>query len=157
MLIYGAPLLRNLASKEGPLVLISGAEVRTVLQLDPARFVDFALLLGTDFSRRIKNIGPARALKYIRQHGSIEQVLEHEKYAAHVVQNLYLEQVELARDVFQTLPPLPDLSLLEQREVDEKAVSDILDRYGLRRFGPDEWDYSQALSGNYFADNPSAY
>ncbi|RPD61239.1 PIN domain-like protein [Lentinus tigrinus ALCF2SS1-6] len=156
VLIYGAPLLRNLASKDGPLVLISGAEVRTVLQLDPARFIDFALLLGTDFSQRIKNIGPTRALKYIRQHGSIEHILEHEKYAAHVVQELYLEQVELARDVFQTLPPLPDLSLLEQGEVDEDAVCDILDRYGLRRFGADEWDYSQALSGNYFADNPSA-
>ncbi|KAI0720678.1 PIN domain-like protein [Cerioporus squamosus] len=156
VLIYGAPLLRNLASRTGPLVLISGAEVRSVLQLDPARFIDFALLLGTDFSRRIKNVGPARALKFIRQHGSIEQVLEREKYAPQVAPNLYLEQVELARDVFQTLPPVPDVTLLEQGEVDEEAVSDILDRYGLRRFGADEWDYSQALSGNHFADNPAA-
>ncbi|RDX47303.1 PIN domain-like protein [Lentinus brumalis] len=156
VLIYGAPLLRNLASKDGPLVLISGAEVRSVLQLDPARFIDFALLLGTDFSKRIKNVGPARALKFIRQHGSIEQVLEREKYAPHVPAELYLEQVELARAVFQDLPPVPDPALFEQGDVDEAAVSEILDRYGLRRFGADAWDYSEALSGNYFADNPAA-
>ena len=65
--------------------------MRDALQLDREAFVDFALLLGTDFSQRIKNVGPARALKFIRQHRTIERVLEQEsKYAASVVYAEYL-------------------------------------------------------------------
>ncbi|KAI0760191.1 PIN domain-like protein [Fomes fomentarius] len=157
VLIYDAPLVRNLGSRQGPLLLISGAEVREVLELNRDQFIDFALLLGTDFSQRIKNVGPARALKYIRKHGSIEQVLEHEtKYPPRIPKDVYLEQVQLARSVFHTLPPIPDIASFEPGEVDEEAVLEILDKHGLRRYGIEDIDYSHTLSGNYFADNPAA-
>ncbi|KAJ8474025.1 hypothetical protein ONZ51_g7496 [Trametes cubensis] len=157
VLVYDAPLVRNLASSTAPLVVISGADVRAVLQLDRDRFIDFALLLGTDFSQRIKNVGPARALKFIREHGSIERVLEHERqYPPRMPPAEYLQQVELARNVFQTLPPIPDPSLLHQGEVDEAAVWAIMDKYNLHRYIAEDWDYSQSLTGNYFADNPNA-
>ena len=127
-----------------------------MLDLDRARFIDFALLLGTDFSQRIKNVGPARALKFIRKHGSIEQVIEHEtQYPPRVPAQEYLEQVALARTVFRTLPPTPEPTALIQGEANEEEVIDILDKHNLRRYAFDE-DYSQALSGNYFADNPAA-
>lgn len=58
--------------------MISGADIREVLQLTRASFVDFAFLLGTDFSQRIKNVGPARALRFIKEYGSIERVIEAE-------------------------------------------------------------------------------
>lgn len=138
-------------------MVISGADVRAVLQLDRDRFIDFALLLGTDFSQRIKNVGPTRALKFIREHGSIERVLEHEpQYPPRMPPAEYLEQVELARSVFQTLPPIPDPSLLQQGEVDEAAVWALVDKYNLHRYIAEDWDYSQSLSGNFFADNPNA-
>ncbi|KAI8976722.1 PIN domain-like protein [Trametes punicea] len=157
VLIYEAPLIRNVASSNGPLTLISGADVRAVLQLDRTRFIDFALLLGTDFSQRIKNIGPARALKFIREHGSIERVLEQEpQYPPRTAPEEYLQQIELARLVFQTLPPIPDVSLLQQGLPDEQAVWAILDKYDLHRYVAEDWDYGQALAGNYFADNPAA-
>ncbi|KAI0739004.1 PIN domain-like protein [Daedaleopsis nitida] len=159
VLIYDAPLIRNLGSINGPIVVISGAEVRTVLQLDRAQFIDFALLLGTDFSQRIKNVGPTRALKFIREHGKIEQVLQHEtKYPPRISLNAYLEQVQLAREVFQTLPPMPDVTSFNPGNSDEKEVWMILEKYGLRRYVIDQFeaDCSQALSGNYFEDNPSA-
>lgn len=157
VLVYEAPLIRNITSSAGPLVLISGADVRTVLQLDRAGYVDFALLLGTDFSQRIKNVGPARALKFIREHGSIERVLEHEpQYPPRISPSEYLQQVQLARRVFQTLPPTPDGALLQQGEVDEGAVRAILDKHHLHRYVGGDWDYKDALTGNYFSDDPIA-
>ncbi|KAL1949219.1 hypothetical protein VTO73DRAFT_11025 [Trametes versicolor] len=158
VLVYEAPLIRNITSSSGPLVLISGADVRTFLQLDRPGYIDFALLLGTDFSQRIKNVGPARALKFIREHGSIERVLERERqYPPRIPEAEYLQQVQLARDVFQTLPPTPDRTLLQQGEVDEDAVLAILEKYGLSRYvQAEDWDYGQALAGNYFSDNPIA-
>lgn len=155
--MYEAPLIRNIASRAGPLVIISGADVRGVLQLDRARFVDFALLLGTDFSPRIKNVGPARALRFIRAHGSIERVLEAEpQYPPRVPPEAYLAQVGLARLVFETLPPTPDVDLLRQKDYDEKEVTRVLRKYRLLRATMHDWNYGAALSGNYFHDDPAA-
>lgn len=150
-------MIRNITNRAGPLVIVSGKDVRTVLQLDRASYIDFALLLGTDFSQRIKNIGPQRALKFIREHGSIERVIEREKkYPPRESADTYLEQVELARLVFQTLPPVPDVELLQPKETDEQGVVEILQRFGLHKAAEYDWDYEAALSGNYFEDNPSA-
>lgn len=157
VIIYEAPLIRNLTSRKDPLVVISGAEVRSDLQLDRASFIDFALLLGTDFSQRIKNVGPQRALKFIREHRSIERVLEEEKqYPPRIPEEAYLSQVARARQVFETLPPAPDAGVLEPGEMDEDAVNVILRRYNLQHEISDHWQYRGALSGNYFHDNPSA-
>ena len=127
------------------------------MDLDRASFIDFALLLGTDFSQRIKNVGPTRALKFIREHGSIERVLEQEtQYPPRVPVEEYIQQVQLARQVFGTLPPPPDATQLEPGIFDEAEVMGVLDKFDLRRYATEDWDYSQALSGNFFADNPSA-
>jgi len=158
VLIYEAPLVRNITNRQVPLVVISGTDVRTVLQLNRAMYIDFALLLGTDFSQRIKNVGPARALKFIREHGSIERVIECEtKYPPRSPPQTYLEQVEVARSVFQTFPPIPDGRFLQMRESDERGVDEILQRYGLHPAAVYDWDYSAALDGNYFEDDPSAF
>jgi len=157
VIVYEAPLIRNLTSRRDPLVMISGAEVRSGLQLDRAGFVDFALLLGTDFSQRIKNVGPQRALKFIREHGSIEQVLEKEQqFPPRLNREDYLAQVARARLVFETLPPAPDVGILEPGEILEDVVNIILRKYNLQREISEDWEYRSALAGNYFQDNPSA-
>ncbi|KAH9836345.1 PIN domain-like protein [Rhodofomes roseus] len=157
VLVYEAPLIRNIANRSGPLLVISGTDVRATLQLDRAGFIDFALLLGTDFSQRIKNVGPARALRFIRAHGSIERMLECEpRYPPRVDLTTYLSQVSLARAVFQTLPPTPDADLLQPREYDEEEVMRVLGNYGLHREAMQEFDHTSALSGNFFSDDPSA-
>jgi flap endonuclease-1 len=63
-----------------------------------------------------------------------------------------------ARLVFHTLPPGPDASKLQNEELDDEAVQEILQKYNLwaelsHNF---QWDYSNALSGSYFQDNPAA-
>lgn len=157
VIIYEAPLIRNLSNRGEPLVIIRGAEARSGLQLDRAGFVDFALLLGTDFSQRIKNVGPQRALKFIREHGSIERVLEHEQqYPPRIPLDAYLTQVARARLVFETLPPAPDVGALEPGTMDEDTVKAILRRYNLHREVSDPSEFQRILSGNYFQDDPSA-
>lgn len=159
VVVYGAPLMRNITTRAEPIVIVQSSEVRTALDMDHDRFVDFALLLGTDFSQRIKQVGPHRALKFIRQYGSIEQVLERERrYSPRTSPELYLQQVRVARLVFHTLPPVPDASALRSTDPDDEAIQDILLKYGLwAELSHDyQWDYSNALSGNYFQDNPTA-
>ncbi|KAF8586619.1 PIN domain-like protein [Ramaria rubella] len=156
VLVYEAPLLRNITNRQSPLTLLSGAEIRRVLQLDRASYVDFALLLGTDFSQRIKNLGPHRAIRLIRTHGRIEHVIANEpRFTPHLSPEAYLEQVELARLVFETLPPPPDPKFLQPTESDEDLVTAILEKYGVHRAAMVDWDFAGALDGNYFNDNPS--
>ncbi|KAJ7126101.1 PIN domain-like protein [Mycena epipterygia] len=157
VVIYEAPLIRNITSRNHPLIILSGSEIRAALQLDRSSFIDFALLLGTDFSQRIKNVGPTRALKFIQQHKTIERVVEAEKkFTPRIPALAYLAEVEVARLVFQTLPPVPDAKLLEQKRDDEELMV-ILQRFGLGKLLMNEdYDFGEALRGNYFSDNPTA-
>ena len=158
VLVYEAPMLRGITARESPIVVVHGEAIRATLELDRASYIDFALLLGTDFSQRIKNVGPNRALKFIREYGSIERVVEQEsKYPPRVAVADYLAQVDLARHVFQNLPPLPDTGLLHQTEGDPDAVSDIIQKYQLQRVLPGAWNAESTLRGNYFGDDPSVW
>jgi len=137
-------------------MLYSAAEIQESLHLDRQSYVDFAVLLGTDFSQRIKNIGPQRAIKLIQAHGRIENVLANEKkYTSNVSVVDYLQQVQVARQVFLSLPPVPEPEALQQRQSDEAEVVALLSIFGVYRAAMAEWDHSTALDGNYFNDNPS--
>lgn len=155
MLIYEAPLLRNITSRGAPLTLICGSDVRQSLALSRRAFIDFALLLGTDFSQRIRNVGPARALRFIREHGSIEGVLEKEQgFPPRESTPVYLAHVALGREVYETLPPMPKDEELRGREVDEDAVAKVLMKYDLQREVAEDYAFANALAGNYFKDDP---
>ncbi|KAJ3918957.1 PIN domain-like protein [Lentinula edodes] len=156
VIIYEAPLIRNITSRHQPLLVISGAELRSMLNLTRSMFVDFALLLGTDFSQRIRQVGPTRALDFIRAHGSIEKVIEAEtRFKPKVSREDYLKQVNMARKVFQTLPPIPEDAVVKSRDGDAGQVLFIMGKYGLSR--EIDCDSEDALRGNYFDDNPSQW
>ncbi|KAF9051301.1 PIN domain-like protein [Panaeolus papilionaceus] len=76
VLVYEAPMLKNITARTEPLVLVNGSDVRRALSLTKPEYIDFALLLGTDFTQRIKGVGPMKALGYLRRWGSIEGLLE---------------------------------------------------------------------------------
>ncbi|TFK49060.1 PIN domain-like protein [Heliocybe sulcata] len=159
VLVYEAPLIRNITSKQSPLSLLSGADIRSSLSLSRPAFVDFLLLLGTDFSRRIKNIGPKRALQFIRAHGSIERLIEQEtRYPLSMEPEVYLEQVQVARMAYATMPPLPEEEELKQGKWDEEKVRKVLGKFKLLREAGSSLDgredHQEALAGNYFGDSP---
>lgn len=106
VVVYGAPVLRNITLADQPKVpmnVLDPVKLREALGMSRAEFVDLAILLGTDFTERIKgcvlsgdhsffavsrslssraereyslcSLGPVSALKAVRKYRSIENVL----------------------------------------------------------------------------------
>ncbi|RDW68074.1 Flap endonuclease 1 [Coleophoma cylindrospora] len=90
-LCFDSPvLLRHLTFSEQrkePIQEIHLDKVLTGLNMDREQFVDLCILLGCDYLDPIPKVGPNTALKLIREHGSLEKVVEwiksdkKEKYA----------------------------------------------------------------------------
>jgi flap endonuclease-1 len=54
--------------------LIKLSENLTLLGIAREQLVDLAILVGTDFNQGVRGIGPKKALKLVRDYGSIEQM-----------------------------------------------------------------------------------
>ncbi|KAK1317418.1 Flap endonuclease 1-A [Acorus calamus] len=79
-LTFGSPrFLRHLmkpSSKKIPVMEFEVAKVLEELDLTMDQFIDLCILSGCDYCESIRGIGGQTALKFIRQHGSIENILE---------------------------------------------------------------------------------
>ncbi|XP_011092214.1 flap endonuclease 1 isoform X2 [Sesamum indicum] len=79
-LTFGAPrFLRHLmgpSSKKIPVLEFEVSKVLEELNLNMDQFIDLCILAGCDYCDGIRGIGGVTALKLIRQHGSIEHILE---------------------------------------------------------------------------------
>ncbi|XP_052192117.1 flap endonuclease 1 isoform X1 [Diospyros lotus] len=79
-LTFGAPkFLRHLmdpSSKKVPVMEFDISKVLEELNLTMDQFIDLCILCGCDYCDSIRGIGGQTALKLIRQHGSIEKILE---------------------------------------------------------------------------------
>jgi 5'-3' exonuclease len=86
-LTFNAPVLyRHLTFSEARKEPISEINLQLALEgleMEMSQFIDLCILLGCDYLEPIKGIGPKSALKLLREHGSLEGVVEHlrEKYA----------------------------------------------------------------------------
>ncbi|ODQ79074.1 hypothetical protein BABINDRAFT_162144 [Babjeviella inositovora NRRL Y-12698] len=72
-------LLRNLTFSEARKLPINEIKYETVaeeLGMDRAMFVDLCILLGCDYCETIRGVGPVTALKLIKEHGSLEAIVE---------------------------------------------------------------------------------
>ncbi|AGI47518.1 flap structure-specific endonuclease [Thermoplasmatales archaeon BRNA1] len=87
-LLFGTPvLIRNLTMngrrkvpgkqlyKEIKTEVIDSAEFLGNLGITREQLVDMCMLIGTDFNEGIRGIGPKKALKYIRDNGTLENAL----------------------------------------------------------------------------------
>lgn len=124
--------------------------------------MDFAVLIGTDFSPRLKGLGPHRALKLLQTHETIERSLEATKprYAPGPQQTMegYLQQVDAARHIFSSLPPKPSIEALRPKvEYNAQLVNDILEQFDLTgyatRASRNEARPFTTLEEDYFANN----
>ncbi|XP_015386433.1 flap endonuclease 1 isoform X5 [Citrus sinensis] len=79
-LTFGAPrFLRHLmdpSSRKIPVMEFEVAKILEELNLTMDQFIDLCILSGCDYCDSIRGIGGQTALKLIRQHGSIETILE---------------------------------------------------------------------------------
>ncbi|KAI5056301.1 hypothetical protein GOP47_0028119 [Adiantum capillus-veneris] len=79
-LTFGAPkFLRHLmepTSRKLPVVEFDVSKVLQGLDLTMEQFIDLCILCGCDYCETIKGIGAQTALKLVRQHGSLDSVIE---------------------------------------------------------------------------------
>ncbi|XP_021282163.1 flap endonuclease 1 isoform X1 [Herrania umbratica] len=79
-LTFGAPrFLRHLmdpSSRKVPVMEFEVSKVLEELNLTMDQFIDLCILSGCDYCDSIRGIGGQTALKLIRQHGSIEHILQ---------------------------------------------------------------------------------
>ncbi|KAJ9145474.1 Flap endonuclease 1 [Pleurostoma richardsiae] len=141
-LCFDSPiLLRHLTFSEQrkmPIQEVFLDKVLAGLDMDRKQFVDLCILLGCDYLDPIPKVGPNTALKLIREHGSLEKVVEYMKKdpkAKYTVPDDW--PFEDARDLFfnpdvrQADDPLcdfkwdkPDMDGLVQFLVIEKGFSE---------------------------------
>jgi flap endonuclease-1 len=132
-LLYGAPILARYLTLTGrewlpgqrrsrPLIpeLIRLFENLALLGISREQLVDLAILVGTDFNQGVKGIGPKKALKLVREYGSIEQMPEE-------IRSKLTEDLISVRQIF-----------LKPR---------VLEKYALKRSQPDRDGLVEFLSG----------
>ncbi|KAF8610336.1 PIN domain-like protein [Ceratobasidium sp. AG-I] len=153
VLMYNAPLLRNLTDRKVPLQIIPPS-TEVSLGLTRSAFVDTAILMGTDFVRKLEGIGPMTAIRLMHKHGSIERMLEEEPKFRPADVAEYIDEVKVARSIFSTLPPVPAAEYIAQGSWDEQAIQETMARFGLQRYA--EEIIPNALADNYFNDDPSS-
>lgn len=80
-LCFATPfLLRHLTfseAKKMPIAEISYAKALEGLGMTHEQFIDLCILLGCDYADTVRGVGPMTALKLIREHGSLEKIVEH--------------------------------------------------------------------------------
>ncbi|RDW22944.1 flap endonuclease 1 [Yarrowia lipolytica] len=80
-LCFGSPvLLRHLTfseAKKMPISEINFAKILEGLEMTHAQFIDLCILLGCDYADTIRGVGPQTALKLMKEHGSLEKIVEH--------------------------------------------------------------------------------
>ena len=106
-LTFGTPiLLKHLTASEQkklPVHQVDLPKALEGLQMTMAQFIDLCILLGCDYLDPIKGIGPKTALKLIREHKTLEAVVEHlkeeGKKSVHIPEHWPFQE---ARKIFET-------------------------------------------------------
>ena len=75
VLAYGAPVfLTKIDYVSGLCKKIRYEKLLEVMGFTPEQFLDFCIMCGTDYNPNIPNVGPAKAYKFIKTYGSIENL-----------------------------------------------------------------------------------
>ncbi|KAI0989895.1 hypothetical protein GJ496_006553 [Pomphorhynchus laevis] len=119
-LTFGANiLLRHLTfseAKKMPVKQYTMAAILHELEINQAEFIDMCILLGCDYCSSIKGIGPKTAHKLIKEHKSIENVLNLNKYSKPTQHWLYKE----ARNFFLN----PEVSEVKESDLVWRAPNE---------------------------------
>lgn len=120
----GTVLLRQLnAKRDSEITEYSLPKLLEALQLKYEEFVDLCILLGCDYCDKIGGLGPSRALKLIKEHHTIEGVMEHVNRKTHPIPLNW--QYEDARKLFFETPKIDD-PVLAWSEPDEEGLVQFL-------------------------------
>jgi len=141
-LLFGCPILiRNLTSSgkrklpgKKAYISVNPELIRLKINLENLKItqnqlVDIAILIGTDFNKGIKGLGPKKSLELIKNTGDIEKALEKIKSA----DSPDYEEIKELRKIFLE-PNVTDEYSLKWHETDKEKVLNILcDRHQFTR------------------------
>jgi len=151
-LLYGAPILARYLTLTGrewlpvqrrsrPLIpeLIRLSENLALLGITREQLVDLAILVGTDFNQGVKGIGPKKALKIVRDYGSIEKMPEEIRSELtedlNNVRQVFLKPKVLEKYLLKRSPPNRDgliRFLSEERGFNKERVEPLTERLNRR-------------------------
>lgn len=136
-LTFGTPILiRHLTFSEArkqPIQEFHLTDVLSGLGLDFDQFIDLCMLCGCDYMSSIKGIGPVTALKLIKQHKSMEEILKHLDKTKYSVPEYF--PYEEVRKLFKE-PNVADASTIDIKFEDP-------DEEGLVKFLHDEKGFQE--------------
>jgi len=133
-LLFGCPrLIRNLAisgkrrvPRTNRFVTVDPEEVRLdevlrSMAISREQLVDIGILIGTDFNKGIKGIGPKKALAIIKEYGNIESAISAGKFSK-------IETLDQLRDIFLR-PKICEISGLKWQKIErQKIIGFMCDR-----------------------------
>jgi len=106
MLVHGARyLFKDMfsAMKRNPkkASVISLEKILEIMNVDMNQFIDMCVLMGCDFSDRIKDIGSVRSCNLVRTHGSIKKSINELKKKNITVDDDHYQCMKRARNYFR--------------------------------------------------------
>ena len=80
VIAYGAPVfLSKINVLDGTCIRVKYDQLLSEMELSSSEFLDFCIMCGTDYNKNIFRIGPAKAMAYINEYKSIDNISEHTK------------------------------------------------------------------------------
>lgn len=115
-LLFGAPKTVRQYSGKGNAEQMMLDQTLEKHGITHSQLVDIAILIGTDYNPGVSGIGPKRGLKYIKKHGSIENVLDERGET--------IDNVDALRSIFLDVSSdeEPSYSSIRQGDLDIESV-----------------------------------
>ncbi|XP_066578938.1 flap endonuclease 1 [Amia ocellicauda] len=156
-------MLRHLTASEAKKLPIQEFHFNRILEemgLTHEQFIDLCILLGCDYCGTIKGIGPKRAMDLIRQHRSIEEILDNIDLAKHPVPEgwlfrearaLFLKPEVVDCDTVDLRWTEPDQEGLVQFMCNEKNFSEDRIRNGCKKILKSRQGSTQGRLDTFFS------
>lgn len=109
-LVYGCPLMiRNCIDRTNKrsdvITTFDYAQILSDMELTPEQFADLCILCGCDYCPTIPKIGTKRAFQHIKHFGSIEKLIESERFE---ISEAFKKRYVRSRELFQIFKDLID-------------------------------------------------
>lgn len=130
----------------GTVIELHSMELLDALSLNSDQFLDMCIMFGCDYNSRVKNIGPARAYKYIKVHHSIESVADSYKLDKECL------NTDLVRDLFSfRVVPIrqKDIDAINTLWCGETVVTDVSDFFKDESIDSDPSGFVHSATGCY--------
>ncbi|KAJ9105529.1 Elongation of fatty acids protein 2 [Naganishia friedmannii] len=151
-LTFNAPiLLRHLTFSEAKKAPISEINLKMVLEeleMDMERFIELCLLLGCDYLEPAKGVGPKTALKLMREHGTLANVVAH-------IRGKMAEKQEAAEEFEIEDKPTSEVESEDEAE-EEPKNADLMGHDDLESEDGYEKPVAATMSGSEDEDGPIA-